>query len=196
MQKIVFVIFFVGSLPSSASISKSRFISPDPRFTSVILESKKAKSEQTHWEQSKLKQWVSGVPLYYLQDFDLKEIQKRLLFQAVYTQNLKLLTYLIAQGADLNVKNTFSNSFVDQERSFTPLYAATLSQAKEVIELLLQAGADPSITCYSMTPLHHAIQRFKHTQNPKWQEIIEILQQTQKTPRTGYSSEAESVDAE
>jgi ankyrin repeat protein len=59
------------------------------------------------------------------------------LHQAAYDGQLKVVTYLVSKGANVNARNVFDE---------TPLFVAVMNNQLEVVQYLCQQGADLSIT--------------------------------------------------
>ncbi len=108
-------------------------------------------------------------PLHFAASKGHKEIAELLkmitdgetpLHKAAYEGHKEIAELLIAEGADVNVKNGFGE---------TPLHRAASRDHKEVAELLIAEGADVNAKIkYGLTPLHLAAAS-------GYKEIVELL---------------------
>lgn len=96
-----------------------------------------------------------------------------LIFSALETGDVKLVDDLIAYGANINAKTADSYGH-------TPLTQAILNQQKEMVQLLLDRGADVNMPAnYNHTPLSIAQGQFEyaktHGLNPVAYEILDLI---------------------
>ncbi|EQC36830.1 hypothetical protein, variant [Saprolegnia diclina VS20] len=83
------------------------------------------------------------------------------LYKSASSGHAARVAFLIQQGANVNWKTGDGT---------TPLYIAARWGQEDVVSLLLQAGADPHVTCYDETPyaVAHANNYFSTAQVLKW----------------------------
>ena len=94
----------------------------------------------------------------YLEEYRGKEekaVASQALMQAVGSNNLKKVKELIESGVDVNEKSPVVGSGNDGQ---TPLLVACFSGFTDIVETLIEAGANPRIVDYLLkaTPLHKA----------------------------------------
>ncbi|MPR35312.1 ankyrin repeat domain-containing protein [Salmonirosea aquatica] len=94
----------------------------------------------------------------YLEEYRSKEeeaVASQALMQAVASNDLKKVKELIESGVDVNQKSPVVGSGNDGQ---TPLLVACFNGFTDIVEALIQAGANPRIVDYLLkaTPLHKA----------------------------------------
>lgn len=114
-----------------------------------------------------------------------------LIFAALKTGDVKLVADLISYGADINAKRVDSIGE-------TPLLSAIQNQQKEMVQLLLNKGADVNLTSNTNhTPLDVALNQFKYARtnglNPVAYEILNLIIRFRQPKQPTVIQKAESM---
>ncbi len=114
-----------------------------------------------------------------------------LIFAALKTGDVKLVDDLISYGANINAKT------VDPIGE-TPLLNTIKNQQKEMVQLLLEKGADVNLTSNTHhTPLDVALNQFKYAstngQNPVAYEILDLIIRFQQPSQPVVIQKAEPI---